>query len=77
MYRKNVTETADYTSTLYFQPSLEELGDEKGLWLNAINISVTQTIGLSVRWEVKHDTNAPDAVVATETTYKTVLIYNF
>lgn len=76
-YKNKFRDHATYTSTLYFQPSLEDLNDEKGLWQNALTVSVTSTISLSLKWDVVHDTNPPDDVVATETTYKTVLIYNF
>lgn len=76
-YKNKFNDHATYTSTLYFQPSVEDLSDEKGLWQNALTLSVTTTISLSVKWDVVHDTKTPDDVVATETTYKTVLIYNF
>lgn len=76
-YKNRFNDHASYSSTFYFQPSLEDMSDQKGLWQNAITASVTETISLSVKWDVVHDTRTPDEVVATETTYKTVLIYNF
>ncbi len=76
-YKNKFSEHALYTSTLYFQPSTEDLSDEKGLWQNALTLSVTSKVSLSVKWDVVHDTKTPDDLVATETTYKTVLIYNF
>jgi hypothetical protein len=76
-YKNQLSDNSIYTSTFYFQPNIEELGDEKGLWQNALTISVTSTISLSLTWDVKHDTQAPDGEDNTETTYKNVLIYNF
>lgn len=76
-YRNQLTDNAAYTSTFYFQPMYDQLGDEKGLWQNALTISVTSTISLSLTWDVQHDTNAPDGEDNTETNYKNVLIYNF
>ena len=76
-YKNRLSEHAKYSSTFYFQPRLDDLNDQKGLWQNAVTASVTETISLSVKWDVVHDTRTPDEVVATETTYKTVLIYNF
>lgn len=76
-YKNRLNDHASYSSTFYFQPSVEDMNDQKGLWQNAITASVTETISLSVKWDVVHDTRTPDEVVATETTYKTVLIYNF
>lgn len=76
-YKNQLSDNSIYTSTFYFQPNVEEFGDEKGLWQNALTISVTTTISLSLTWDVKHDTQAPDGEDNTETTYKNVLIYNF
>jgi|GEM_PF-1346794 len=76
-YKNQLSDNSLYTSTFYFQPNIDELGDEKGIWQNALTISVTTTISLSLTWDVKHDTQAPEGEDNTETTYKNVLIYNF
>ncbi len=76
-FRRIFSGNAEYTSTFYFQPSVRNLSDEKGLWQNAITLGVTAKVSLRVRWDVAHDTDSPESVVATETAYKTVLIYEF
>lgn len=76
-FKNKISDNAFYTSTLYFQPKLERLSDEKGLWQNALTISVTKTISLSLTWDVEHDTHTPDGANDTETSYNSVLIYNF
>ena len=76
-YKNQLSDNSIYTSTFYFQPMIDQLGDEKGLWQNALTINVTSTISLSLTWDVQHDTNAPDGADDTETSYKNVLIYNF
>lgn len=76
-YRNQMAENILYTSTLYFQPEFENLSDEKGLWQNTLTISVTSTISLSLTWDVEHDTDTPDGTNDTETSYNSVLIYNF
>jgi putative salt-induced outer membrane protein YdiY len=76
-YRNRLAENMTYTSTLYFQPDVEEFADNKGLWQNAVTISVTTTISLSVTWNALYDTHAPDGEDDTEFDYKSIIIYNF
>ena len=77
-YRNKLADNVRYTSTLYFQPQLKDLSDEKGLWQNALTISVTSTINLSLTWDIEHDTDTPvNSSNNTETSYNSVLIYNF
>ncbi|MFY0640405.1 MAG: DUF481 domain-containing protein [Bermanella sp.] len=76
-YRNKLAENMTYTSTLYFQPDVEEFGDDKGLWQNAVTISVTSTISLSVIWNASYDTKAPDGDDDSELNYKSIIIYNF
>ena len=76
-YRNKLADNMTYTSTLYFQPDVEEFGDDKGLWQNAVTISVTSTISLSVIWNASYDTKAPDGNEDTELNYKSIIIYNF
>ncbi len=76
-YKNKVHDNILYTSTLYFQPELGQLSDQKGLWQNALTISVTSTISLSLTWDVEHDTQTPNGANDTETSYNSVLIYNF
>jgi hypothetical protein len=77
-YRNKLAENIRYTSTLYFQPQLKDFNDKKGLWQNSLTISVTSTINLSLTWDIEHDTKPPvDSDSNTETSYNSVLIYNF
>lgn len=76
-YRNKLADNMTYTSTLYLQPDVEDFADDKGLWQNAVTISVTSTISLSVIWNVSHDTKAPDGSEDTELNYKSIIIYNF
>ncbi len=76
-YKNKVHKNILYTSTLYFQPEAGQLSDQKGLWQNALIITVTSTISLSLNWDMEHDTNTPDGANDTETSYNSVLIYNF
>ena len=76
-FKNRLNDVATYTSTLYFQPKLNDLSDEKGLWQNALTVNVTRTISLSLSWDVEHDTRTPDGANATETRYDSVLIYHF
>jgi hypothetical protein len=76
-YKNKWADNIQYTSTLYYQPKTDNLADEKALWQNALTISVTSTISLSLTWDVEHDTNTPTSSNNTETNYNSVLIYNF
>lgn len=76
-YRNKLADNIFYTSTLYFQPKASDLSDEKGLWQNTLSISVTSTINLNLTWDVEHDTDSPNDRDDTETSYYSVLIYNF
>jgi len=59
-YRNRLAQNMTYTSTLYFQPDIRDVSDNKGIWQNAVTISVTSTISLSVTWDALYDTQAPD-----------------
>ena len=76
-YRNKLADNMTYTSTLYFQPDVEDFADDKGLWQNAVTISVTSTISLSVIWNASYDTKAPDGDEDSELNYKSIIIYNF
>ena len=76
-YRNRLAENMTYTSTLYFQPDVSDVSDNKGLWQNAVTISVTSTISLSITWNALYDTHAPDGNYDTELDYKSIIIYNF
>jgi hypothetical protein len=75
--KKNLANNIKYTSTLYLQPKISRLTDQKGIWQNAVTISVTSTINLSFSWDIEHDTATPTNNNNTETSYDSVLIYNF
>ncbi len=76
-FKNKLNDITTYTSTLYFQPKIDDLSDEKGLWQNALTISVTSTISLSLNWDVEYDTQTPSVASDAETRYDSVLIYNF
>jgi putative salt-induced outer membrane protein YdiY len=76
-YKNKVHDNILYTSTLYFQPDTDQFSDQKGLWQNALTISVTSTISLNLSWDMEHDTRTPNGANDTETSYNSVLIYNF
>ncbi|MFT6152753.1 MAG: hypothetical protein ACJA0E_000398 [Bermanella sp.] len=76
-YKNNLANTIQYTSTLYLQSKTNRLADQKGIWQNAVTISVTSTINLSLSWDIEHDTETPTNRNNTETSYDSVLIYNF
>lgn len=76
-YKNKLNEHVLYSSTLYFQPELGRLSDQKGLWQNALTINVTSTISLSLKWDMEHDTQTPDGANDTQTSYNSVLIYHF
>ena len=76
-FKSKLNDVATYTSTLYFQPKLNTLSDQKGLWQNALTVSVTRTISLSLSWHVEYDTHTPDGASDTETRYDSILIYHF
>eukprot|EP00399_MALV-I-05_sp_L67-4_P000137 gene135-biopygen273 len=76
-YRNRLAQNMTYTSTLYFQPDIRDVSDNKGIWQNAVTISVTSTISLSVTWDALYDTQAPDGSDDSELEYKSIIIYNF
>lgn len=76
-YRNRLAQNMIYTSTLYFQPDVTDFSDNKGLWQNAVTISVTSTISLSLTWNALHDTQGPDGKDESDFDYKSIIIYNF
>lgn len=76
-YKRPINDHARLLSTLYFQPALDDSKDQKGLWQFSASFDISNKLVLLLRLEVKHDTQAPEAIVATDSSYKTILKYSF
>jgi hypothetical protein len=76
-YSNKLSNNIKYISTLYLQPKTTDLADQKGIWQNSVTINISSTIDLSFNWDVEHDTVTPTNRNNTETSYDSVLVYNF
>lgn len=76
-YKHKISDYAALRSTFYFQPKLNDVSDEKGLWVFSVTSSITEKLLLRISVDVVHDTKTPESVVATETSYETEIVYAF
>lgn len=76
-YKHKISDYAALRSTFYFQPKLDDVSDEKGLWVFSVMSTITEKLRLKISVDVVHDTKTPESVVATETSYETEIVYVF
>ena len=64
-------------NSLYYQPSLNDIGDYRLLDTFALHVDLTDTLALRLNAEVVHDSQPPANVRETDVTYRTGLSWSF
>ena len=77
IYKKQLTENAIFSNTLYAQPVLNNYQDFRILENMGLKIKISETLALKLDIEVRHDSRPPVDVENTDIKYKTGIEYNF
>jgi len=71
------TETLVITSTTYIQPALRSFGDYRALENLRLAASITETLALTVSFDLRYDSRAPAEISALDTSLRTGLTYTY
>jgi hypothetical protein len=71
------TETTVITSTTYVQPAIGDFVDTRALETLRLATSITESLALSVSWDLRWDANPPDGLAALDTTLRTGVTYTY
>jgi len=64
-------------STTYYQPAVDDFGDYRLLEDAALSVKMTDSLSLKVSLNLAHDSQPPQDVKKTDTTYSTGIEYSF
>ncbi len=64
-------------STTYYQPAVDDFGDFRLLEDAALSVKMTDSLSLNVSLDLAHDSQPPQDVKKTDTTYSTGIEYSF
>jgi hypothetical protein len=71
------TETLVITSTTYIQPALRAFGDYRALENLRIAASITETLALTVSFDLRYDSRPPDDVSSLDSSLRTGVTYTY
>ncbi len=71
------SETTVITSTTYIQPAVGGFADSRALENFRLATSITQSLALSVSWDLRWDSDPPDGIAALDTTLRTGVTYTY
>ena len=71
------TPTLVITSTTYLQPALDTFSDYRALENLRIAASITDTLALTVSFDVRYDSRPPDTIVGLDTSLRTGVTYTY
>jgi len=73
----HLNENVRLVSSTYYQPSFDGADDYRALENAALEVSMTDKLGLRVSAEVRHDSRPPQTIEETDITYRTGINYKF
>lgn len=71
------TQSLVITSTTYLQPALTDFGDFRALENLRLSASVTETLALTVSFDLRYDSRPPDGLAALDTRLRTGVTYTY
>jgi len=71
------SETLVIASTTYVQPALTDFGDYRALENLRLSASVTETLALTVSFDLRYDSRPPDGLAALDTRLRTGVTYTY
>ncbi|MGB0542416.1 MAG: DUF481 domain-containing protein [Longimicrobiales bacterium] len=71
------TDALVITSTTYVQPALADFGDFRALENLRLSASITETLALTVSFDLRYDSRPPDGLAALDTSLRTGVTYTY
>lgn len=71
------TESLVITSTTYMQPAVRSLGDYRALERLRLAASITETLALTVSFDLRYDGTPPDEIASLDTRLRTGITYTY
>lgn len=75
--RINPTETLVISSTTYMQPDVQRFGDYRTLENLRISTSITNTLALTISFDMRYDSRPPDGIEGLDTSLRTGITYTY
>lgn len=66
-----------FVSTTYYQPAISDSADYRALEQASLSVQIVDSLNLKVSLDIAHDSQPPQGVKRTDTSYKTGLVYEF
>lgn len=76
-YLQRLNDQVRVLSTTYYQPAVEDVGDYRLLEEATLSVKMTERLSLDLSLNLSYDSDPPQAVKQTDTTYSTGLQYAF
>jgi putative salt-induced outer membrane protein YdiY len=76
-YVQQLNDSVRVLSTTYYQPAVDDFGDYRLLEDAALSVKMTDSLSLKVSLNLAHDSQPPQDVKKTDTTYSTGIEYSF
>lgn len=76
-YVQQLNHSVRVLSTTYYQPAVDDFGDYRLLEDAALSVKMTDSLSLKVSLNLAHDSQPPQDVKKTDTTYSTGIEYSF
>lgn len=77
VYKLSITEHSRLVNTLYYQPDISEPSDYRLLEQFGIQMDITENLSFKLSIDMAHDSESPQLIENTDTSYNTGFEYNF
>jgi len=77
VYNRALSNHSKLISTLYYQPSIDDMADYRILEQLGLELDITENLSFNVSVYIKRDSRPPQQTKKTDTTYTTGLEYDF
>ena len=77
LFRYKINDTVRFANTLYYQPRLSDTQDYRLLEQATLTVNLSDQLDLTLSLDISHDSQPPQLVEKTDTSYLTGITYRF
>lgn len=77
VYKLAITDHSRFVNTIYYQPDINETSDYRLLEQFGLQLDITDNLSFKLSVDVAHDSEAPQQIEPTDTSYNTGFEYRF
>ncbi len=77
VYKHSITQHSRLVNTLYYQPDIDETSDYRLLEQFGLQMDITENLSFKLSIDVSHDSEAPQSIKQTDTSYNSGFEYSF